>query len=93
MIEGMKASSHIRQKIPRACDYRFGSQRTIAAIFGVSQSFEPITTGLPFLIASRHTPTTGPQLLGEHVRIAELPLRGVALLQGPSGVDSGLDLS
>lgn len=36
----MKAYSlDLRQKILRACDQRLGSQRTIAALFGVSQSF------------------------------------------------------
>jgi transposase len=36
----MKAYSlDLRQKILRACDQRLGSQRTIAAFFGVSQSF------------------------------------------------------
>jgi len=73
MIEGMKASSHIRQKIPRACDYRFGSQRTIAAIFGVSQSFEPITTGLPFLIASRHTPLQARSCSGSMCALQNCP--------------------
>jgi transposase len=36
----MKAYSFdLRQKILRACDQRLGSQRAIATIFGVSQSF------------------------------------------------------
>jgi transposase len=36
----MKAYSlDLRQKILRACDQQVGSQRTIAALFGVSQSF------------------------------------------------------
>jgi transposase len=36
----MKAYSlDLGQKILRACDQRLGSQRTIAALFGVSQSF------------------------------------------------------
>jgi transposase len=36
----MKAYSlDLRQKILRACDQRLGSQRVIAALFGVSQSF------------------------------------------------------
>ena len=36
----MKAYSlDLRQKILRACDQRLGSQRAIAALFGVSQSF------------------------------------------------------
>jgi transposase len=36
----MKAYSlDLRQKILRACDQRFGSQRAIATLFGVSQSF------------------------------------------------------
>ena len=36
----MKAYSiDLRQKILRACDQRLGSQRTIAALFGVSLSF------------------------------------------------------
>jgi transposase len=40
MLTGMKAYSlDLRQKILRACDERFGSQRAIAAMFGVSQSF------------------------------------------------------
>jgi transposase len=32
-------SLDLRQKILRACDQRLGSQRAIAALFGVSQSF------------------------------------------------------
>lgn len=40
MIGGMKAYSlDLRQKILRACDQHLGSQRAIAALFGVSQSF------------------------------------------------------
>jgi transposase len=40
MFEGMKTYSlDLRQKILRACDQHVGSQRTIAALFGVSQSF------------------------------------------------------
>ena len=40
MIEGMKAYSlDLREKIVRACDQQLGSQRAIAALFGVSQSF------------------------------------------------------
>ncbi len=40
MLKGMKAYSlDLRQKILRACDQRLGSQRAIAALFGVSQSF------------------------------------------------------
>jgi transposase len=40
MLTGMKAYSlDLRQKILRACDQQRGSQRTIAALFGVSQSF------------------------------------------------------
>jgi transposase len=40
MLMGMKASSlALRQKILRAYDQRFGSQRALAALFGVSQSF------------------------------------------------------
>jgi transposase len=40
MLVGMKAYSlDLRQKILRACDERLGSQRAIAALFGVSQSF------------------------------------------------------
>jgi hypothetical protein len=36
----MKAYSlDLRQKILRACDHRLGSQRNIAMLFGVSQSF------------------------------------------------------
>jgi transposase len=36
----MKAySMDLRQKILRACDERFGSQRAVATLFGVSQSF------------------------------------------------------
>jgi transposase len=40
MLVGMKAYSFdLRQKILRACDQRLGSQRAIATLFGVSQSF------------------------------------------------------
>ncbi len=40
MLKGMKAYSlDLRQKILRAWDQRLGSQRAIAALFGVSQSF------------------------------------------------------
>lgn len=40
MFEGMKAYSlDLRQKILRAYDQQLGSQRVIAALFGVSQSF------------------------------------------------------
>jgi transposase len=40
MLLDMKASSlDLRQKILRACDQRLGSQRAIATLFGVSQSF------------------------------------------------------
>ena len=40
MLIGMKAYSvDLRAKILRACDQRFGSQRAIATLFGVSQSF------------------------------------------------------
>jgi transposase len=40
MLVGMKAYSlDLRQKILRAYDQRLGSQRAIAALFGVSQSF------------------------------------------------------
>jgi transposase len=40
MLLGMKAySTDLRQKILRACDQRLGSQRAIATLFGVSQSF------------------------------------------------------
>jgi transposase len=40
MLMGMKAYSlDLRQKILRAYDQRLGSQRAIAALFGVSQSF------------------------------------------------------
>ena len=40
MLGGMKAYSlDLRQKILRACDQRRGSQRAIATLFGVSQSF------------------------------------------------------
>jgi transposase len=40
MLTDMKAYSlDLRQKILRACDQRIGSQRAIAALFGVSQSF------------------------------------------------------
>jgi transposase len=40
MLVGMKAYSlDLRQKILRADDQRLGSQRAIAALFGVSQSF------------------------------------------------------
>lgn len=40
MLSGMRAYSlDLRQKILRACDQRFGSQRAIAGLFGVSQSF------------------------------------------------------
>jgi transposase len=40
MLKGMKAYSlDLRQKILRACDQRLGSQRAIAGLFGVSQSF------------------------------------------------------
>jgi transposase len=40
MLVGMKAYSlDLRQKILRACDQRLGSQRAIATLFGVSQSF------------------------------------------------------
>jgi transposase len=40
MLKGMKAYSlDLRQKILRACDQRLGSQRALAALFGVSQSF------------------------------------------------------
>jgi transposase len=40
MLVGMKASSlDLRQKILRAYDQRLGSQRALAALFGVSQSF------------------------------------------------------
>jgi transposase len=40
MLGGMKAYSlDLRQKILRACDQRLGSQRAIATLFGVSQSF------------------------------------------------------
>jgi transposase len=36
----MKAYSFdLRQKILRACDQRLGSQRALATLFGVSQSF------------------------------------------------------
>jgi transposase len=40
MLVGMKAYSlDLRQKVLRACDQRLGSQRAIATLFGVSQSF------------------------------------------------------
>jgi transposase len=40
MLVGMQAYSFdLRQKILRACDQRLGSQRAIATLFGVSQSF------------------------------------------------------
>jgi transposase len=40
MFAGMKAYSFdLREKILRACDQRLGSQRAIATLFGVSQSF------------------------------------------------------
>jgi transposase len=40
MFGGMKAYSlDLRQKILRACDQQLGSQRVIADLFGVSQSF------------------------------------------------------
>jgi transposase len=40
MLMGMKAYSlNLREKILRAYDQRLGSQRAIAALFGVSQSF------------------------------------------------------
>jgi transposase len=40
MLGGMKAYSlDLRQKILRAYDQRLGSQRAVAALFGVSQSF------------------------------------------------------
>ena len=40
MLVGMKAYSFdLRQKILRACDQRLGSQRAMATLFGVSQSF------------------------------------------------------
>jgi len=40
MLLAMKAYSvDLREKILQACDQRFGSQRTIASLFGVSQSF------------------------------------------------------
>ena len=40
MLAGMKAYSlNLRQKILRAYDQRLGSQRALAALFGVSQSF------------------------------------------------------
>jgi transposase len=40
MLMGMKAYSlDLRQKILRAYDQRLGSQRALAALFGVSQSF------------------------------------------------------
>jgi transposase len=40
MLVGMKAYSlDLRQQILRACDQPLGSQRTSAALFGVSQSF------------------------------------------------------
>ncbi len=40
MLMGMKAYSlDLRQKILRACDQQVGSQRAIATLFGVSQSF------------------------------------------------------
>ena len=40
MFTDMKAYSlDLRQKILRACDQRLGSQRAIATLFGVSQSF------------------------------------------------------
>jgi transposase len=40
MLRGMKAYSlNLRQKMLRAYDQRLGSQRTLAALFGVSQSF------------------------------------------------------
>jgi transposase len=40
MLTDMKAYSlDLRQKILRACDQRISSQRAIAALFGVSQSF------------------------------------------------------
>jgi transposase len=40
MLVGMKAYSlDLRQKILRAYDQRLGSQRALAALFGVSQSF------------------------------------------------------
>lgn len=40
MLAGMKAYSlDLRQKILRAYDQRLGSQRALAALFGVSQSF------------------------------------------------------
>jgi transposase len=39
MVICMKAYAlDLRQKILRACDQRLGSQRAIAALFGVSQS-------------------------------------------------------
>ena len=40
MFQAMKAYSvDLREKILQACDQRFGSQRSIARLFGVSQSF------------------------------------------------------
>ena len=40
MLAGMRAYSlDLREKILRACDQQRGSQRAIAALFGVSQSF------------------------------------------------------
>jgi transposase len=40
MLRSMKAYSlDLREKILRACDQRFDSQRAIATVFGVSQSF------------------------------------------------------
>jgi|SRR5829696_4999178 transposase len=40
MLTGMKADSlDLREKLLRACDQPIGSQRAIAALFGVSPSF------------------------------------------------------
>ena len=40
MLQAMKAYSvDLREKILQACDQRFGPQRSIARLFGVSQSF------------------------------------------------------
>jgi transposase len=40
MLKGLKAYSlDLRQKILCACDQQLGSQRVLAAFFGVSQSF------------------------------------------------------
>ena len=62
MLVGMKAYSlDLRQKILRAYDQPLGSQRALAALFGVSQSFveKLLRGGAAPAGISRHAPTLG----------------------------------